>query len=81
MACSLWIRNLHAVRARYPFKEYLMSAPRERNTAEEGIQCLRELAMLEIMYCDPDYFDILVPEKIVCTRPMWDKEMKGAPPP
>ncbi|KAJ7415291.1 hypothetical protein WISP_78912 [Willisornis vidua] len=74
MASSLWIQILRAVRARYPFEEYLMSAPREWNTVEEGIQYLREVVMLEIIYYDPDYYDILVPEKIVRTRPMWDKE-------
>ncbi|KAJ7415834.1 hypothetical protein WISP_75828 [Willisornis vidua] len=74
MVCSLWIRILHAVRARYPLKEHLMSAPREWNTAEEGIQYLQELPMLEIIYSDPDHHDIFVPEKVICTRPMWDKE-------
>ncbi|KAJ7412734.1 hypothetical protein WISP_94758 [Willisornis vidua] len=37
--------------------------------------------MLEIIYCDPDYYDILVPEKMPCTQPMWDKVMEGAPTP
>ncbi|KAJ7428225.1 hypothetical protein WISP_01508 [Willisornis vidua] len=58
-----------------------MSAARKWNTPEEGIRYLRELAMLEIIYSDPDYYDIFVPEQVICTRSMWDKVMKGAPTP
>ncbi|KAJ7396577.1 hypothetical protein BTVI_143875 [Pitangus sulphuratus] len=76
---SLWLRILHAVREKYPFKKYLMSSPRKWMTAEEGIQYLRELAMLELIYCNPDYYNCLEPEKISCTELMWRQVIKGAP--
>ncbi|XP_029819365.1 neurofilament heavy polypeptide-like [Manacus vitellinus] len=81
MASSLWLRILHAVRVKYPFKESLKSSSRRWRTAEEGIQYLRELAMLEIIYSDPDYYDIQVPENVPCTQPMWKKVIQGAPKP
>jgi len=40
------------VRARYLFKEYLADSPEKWTTADEGIQYLRELAVLEVIYHD-----------------------------
>ncbi|GAB0209798.1 hypothetical protein GRJ2_003445500 [Grus japonensis] len=52
--CSLWRRLLSSVRARYPFKEDLVNSPGKWTTADEGIQYLRELAVLEVIYSDLD---------------------------
>ncbi|KAJ7412315.1 hypothetical protein BTVI_46736 [Pitangus sulphuratus] len=78
---SLWFWILNAMRERYPFKEYLMSSPGKWMIAEEGVQYLRELAMFELIYCNPDYYDILDPTNLPCTNPMWRKVIKGAPAP
>ncbi|KAJ7414759.1 hypothetical protein BTVI_40275 [Pitangus sulphuratus] len=78
---SLWLQILNVVRDIYPFKEYLTSSPGKWMTAEGGVQYLRELAMLELIYCNPDYFDILDPANLPCTNPMWRKVIKGVPAP
>ncbi|XP_054244819.1 centromere protein I [Indicator indicator] len=72
--CSLWRRLLLSVRARYPCKEDLMSSPGKWNTADEGIQYLRELAVLEVIYGDLDDQSVSTdPEDVPCTRAMWRK--------
>ncbi|KAJ7415466.1 hypothetical protein BTVI_38047 [Pitangus sulphuratus] len=78
-SCSLWLRILDVVREKYLFKEDLVSSPRRWTTTEEGIQYLRELTMLEIIHCNPEYYHWLDPESIPCTQPMWKKVIKGAP--
>ncbi|KAM9591472.1 uncharacterized protein ACIBXB_006268 [Morphnus guianensis] len=52
--CSLWSRLLSSVRARYPFKEDLVNSSEKWTTADEGIQYLRELAVVEVIYSDLD---------------------------
>jgi len=52
--CSLWRWLLLSVRASYPFKEDLMNYPGKWATADEGIQYLRELAGLGVIYSDLD---------------------------
>ena len=42
------------MRASYPFKEDLMNYPGKWATADEGIQYLRELAGLGVIYSDLD---------------------------
>ena len=53
-ALSLWRRLLSAMKERYPFKEGVIYRPGKWTTMEKGIQYLRELAMLEVIYGDLD---------------------------
>ncbi|KAK4818601.1 hypothetical protein QYF61_015463 [Mycteria americana] len=53
-ALSLWRRLLSAIKERYPFKEDVVYHPGKWTTMEKGIQYLRELAMLEVIYGDLD---------------------------
>lgn len=76
--CSLWRRLLASVRMRYPFKEYLANSPKKWTNAEEAIQYLRELALLEIIYPSHE-INTSNPEDISCTLPMWRKVIQGAP--
>ncbi|GAB0207108.1 hypothetical protein GRJ2_003176400 [Grus japonensis] len=65
--CSLWRRLLSSVRARYPFKEDLVNSPGKWTTADEGIQYLRELAVLEVIYSDLDDDEVSKdPENVLC---------------
>ncbi|XP_054671609.1 uncharacterized protein LOC129202590 [Grus americana] len=78
--CSLWRRLLSSVRARYPFKEDLVNFPGKWTTADEGIQYLRELAVLEVIYSDLDDEEVSKdPEDVLCTRAMWRKVIQSAP--
>ncbi|XP_042664194.1 uncharacterized protein LOC122154923 [Tyto alba] len=51
---SLWRRLLSGVRDRYPFKEDLTCHLSKWTAMERGIQYLRELAVWEMVYYDPD---------------------------
>ena len=42
------------MKERYPFKEDVVYRPGKWSTMEKGIQYLRELAMLEVIYGDLD---------------------------
>uniref|UniRef100_A0A8C0UGE2 Integrase catalytic domain-containing protein n=1 Tax=Cyanistes caeruleus TaxID=156563 RepID=A0A8C0UGE2_CYACU len=78
--CSLWRRLLSSVRARYPFKEDLVNSPGKWTTADEGIQHLRELAVLEIIYSDLKSDRVPEdPEDAPCTMAMWRKVVQSAP--
>ncbi|XP_074713429.1 uncharacterized protein LOC141938453 [Strix uralensis] len=79
--CSLLRRFLSSVKVRYPFKEDLTdNSPGKWTTADEGVQYLRELAVLEVIYGDPDNDEAPKnPEDVLCTRAMWRKVIKGAP--
>ena len=47
---------------------------------ERGIQYLRELAMWEMVYYDPDDGQLPTdPDEVHCTRPMWQKFVRSAP--
>ncbi|GAB0206636.1 hypothetical protein GRJ2_003129200 [Grus japonensis] len=47
---------------------------------ERGIQYLRELAMREMVYYDPDNAQLPTdPDEVQCTRPMWRKFVRSAP--
>ncbi|XP_068521309.1 uncharacterized protein [Anas acuta] len=77
---SLWRRLLSAVRERYPFKEELLCLPGKWTTMEKGIQYLRELAVREVIYEDPDLRQTSKdPDEVKCTRPMWRKFVRSAP--
>ncbi|XP_010567620.1 PREDICTED: uncharacterized protein LOC104832910, partial [Haliaeetus leucocephalus] len=76
----LWSRLLSSVRARYPFKEDLVNSSEKWTTADEGIQYLRELAVVEVIYSDLDDEEVSKdPEDVLCTRAMWRKVIQGAP--
>ncbi|GAB0207069.1 mitochondrial enolase superfamily member 1 [Grus japonensis] len=76
--CSLWRQLLSSVRARYPFEEDLVNSPGKWTTADEGIQYLRELAVLEVIYSDLDDEEVSKdPEDVLCTRAMWRKPNAG----
>ncbi|KAK4810963.1 hypothetical protein QYF61_014435 [Mycteria americana] len=53
-ARSLWRRLLSSRKERYPFKEDVVYRPGKWTTMEKGIQYLRELAVLEVIYGDLD---------------------------
>ncbi|XP_071888411.1 uncharacterized protein [Anas platyrhynchos] len=77
---SLWRRLLSAVRERYPFKEDILCLPGKWTTMEKGIQYLRELAVREVIYEDPDLRQTSKdPDEVKCTRPMWRKFVRSAP--
>ncbi|KAK4806478.1 LOW QUALITY PROTEIN: hypothetical protein QYF61_013971 [Mycteria americana] len=80
-AHSLWRRLLSAIKERYPFKEDVVYRPGKWTTMERGIQYLRELAVLEVIYGDlDDVRSPTDPDEVQCTRPMWRKLVRNAPP-
>ncbi|GAB0208596.1 hypothetical protein GRJ2_003325300 [Grus japonensis] len=54
--------------------------PGKWTTMERGIQYLRELAVRELVYYDPDNAQLPTdPDEVQCTRPMWQKFVRSAP--
>ncbi|KAK4811016.1 hypothetical protein QYF61_015720 [Mycteria americana] len=79
-ALSLWRRLLSAMKERYPFKEDVIYCPGKWTTMEKGIQYLRELAVLDMIYGDPDNKKLPKdPDEVRCTRPMWRKLVRNVP--
>ncbi|KAK4817063.1 hypothetical protein QYF61_027092 [Mycteria americana] len=79
-ACSLWRRLPSAIKERYPFKEDVVYRPGKWTTMERGIQYLRELGMLEVIYGDLDNERSPTdPDEVQSTRPMWQKLVRNAP--
>ncbi|KAK4830508.1 hypothetical protein QYF61_011421, partial [Mycteria americana] len=77
---SLWRRLLSGVKERHTFKEDVICHPGKWTTMERGIQYLRELAMLEVIYSDLDNKQLSKgPDEVKCTRPMWRKFVRSAP--
>ncbi|GAB0210207.1 hypothetical protein GRJ2_003486500 [Grus japonensis] len=77
-AQALWRQLLPSVRERYPFKEDVICRPGKWTTMERGIQYLRELAVQEMVYYDPDNVQLLTdPDEVQCTRPMWRKFVRS----
>ena len=73
-ALSLWRQLLSSVKERYPFKEDVICHPGKWTTMERGIQYLRELAVLEVIYNDPDNKQLPAdPDEVQCTQPVWRK--------
>jgi len=76
---SLWRRLLSGVRERYPFSEDVICHPGKRTNMERGIQYLRELAVRELVYYDPDNVQLLTdPDKAQCTQARWRKFVRSA---
>ncbi|PKU31342.1 ubiquitin carboxyl-terminal hydrolase 4 [Limosa lapponica baueri] len=67
-----------SVRARYPFKEDLANYQGKWTTAEEGIQYLRELMVLEVIYGDQDNVS-KDPDYVLYIWAMWRKVVLNAP--
>ncbi|GAB0207580.1 hypothetical protein GRJ2_003223700 [Grus japonensis] len=79
-ALSLWRRLLSSGRERYPFSEDVVCRPGKWTTMERGIQYLRELAVREMVYYDPDNVQLPTdPDEVQCTRLMWRKIVRSAP--
>ncbi|GAB0209058.1 hypothetical protein GRJ2_003371500 [Grus japonensis] len=79
-AFSLQRQLLSSMRARYPFSEDVVCRPGKWTTMEQGIQYLRELAVQEMVYYDPDNAQLPTdPDEVQCTRPMWRKFVRSAP--
>ncbi|GAB0206883.1 hypothetical protein GRJ2_003153900 [Grus japonensis] len=79
-ALSLWRRLLSSGRERYPFSEDVICQPGKWTTMERGIQYLRELAVREMIYYDPDNAQLPAdPDEVQCTRPMWRIFVRSAP--
>ncbi|GAB0203945.1 hypothetical protein GRJ2_002860100 [Grus japonensis] len=69
---SLWRQLLLSVKDRYPFKEELANSQSKWTTIEGGIQYLRELAMVEVIYNNLDDNQASKdPDEIRCMQSMW----------
>ncbi|GAB0195049.1 hypothetical protein GRJ2_001970200 [Grus japonensis] len=59
---------LSSVRERYPFSKDVVCQPGKWTTMERGIQYLRELAVREMVYYDPDNVQLPTdPDEVQCT--------------
>ncbi|RMB95487.1 hypothetical protein DUI87_27596 [Hirundo rustica rustica] len=67
---SLWRQLLTSVRDRYLCKEDLQVHQGKWSTMEQGIRCLRELAVLEIIFSEDERFP-KSPDDVQCTSQMW----------
>ncbi|RMC19171.1 hypothetical protein DUI87_03775 [Hirundo rustica rustica] len=67
---SLWRRLLTSVRDRCLCKEDLQVHQGKWSTMEQGIRCLRELAVLEIIFSEDERFP-KSPDDVQCTSQMW----------
>ncbi|RMC21209.1 hypothetical protein DUI87_02067 [Hirundo rustica rustica] len=67
---SLWRRLLTSVGDRYLCKEDLQVHQGKWSTMEQGIQCLRELAVLEVIFSEDERFP-KSPDDVQCTSQMW----------
>ena len=82
-AATLWDRILIAVKERYPYKELLQPAMKTWNTIEKGIQYLREIALVEMLYesnfAPNDPHQNHDPERVRATPEIWQKLTRAAP--
>jgi len=77
---NLWRRLLSGVRERYLFSDDFVCYPGKWTNMERGIQYLRELAVRELVYYDPDDEQLPTdPDEVQCTASMWRKFMRSAP--
>ncbi|RMC18232.1 hypothetical protein DUI87_05113 [Hirundo rustica rustica] len=67
---SLWRRLLTSVRDRHLCKEDLQVHQGKWSTMEQGTRCLRELAVLEIIFSEDERFP-KIPDDVQCTSQMW----------
>lgn len=82
-AATLWDRILIAVRERYPYKDILQPAMKTWDTIEKGIQYLREIALVEMLYdsnfAPNDPRQNHDPERVRTTPDIWQKLTRAAP--
>jgi len=79
-AFSIWRQLLSGVKERCPFNEDVICYPGKWTNTERGIQYLRELAVRELVYYDPNNEQLPTdPDEVQCTRPMWRKFVQSAP--
>jgi len=77
---SLWRRLLSGVRESYPFSDDFVCYPGKWTNMERGIQYLRELAVRELVYCEPDDEQLpRDPDEVQCTASMWRKFVRSTP--
>jgi len=77
---SLWRRLLSGVRERCPFSDDFVCYPGKWTNMEKGIQYLRELAVRELVYNEPDDDHLPTdPDEVQCTESMWRKFVRSAP--
>ncbi|GAB0208718.1 hypothetical protein GRJ2_003337500 [Grus japonensis] len=68
------------MRERYPFSEDVICHPGKWTTMEREIQYLRELAVREMVYYDPDNVQVPTdPDEVQRTSPMWQRFVQSAP--
>jgi len=64
----------------YPFSDDFVCCPGKWTNMERGIQYLRELAVRELVYYEPDDEPVLTdPDEVQCTRHMCSKFVRSAP--
>jgi len=77
---SLWRRLLSGMRERYPFSDNFVCHSGKWTNMERGIQYLRELAVRELVYHEPDDDQLPTdPDEVQCTPSMWRKFVRSAP--
>jgi len=77
---SLWRRLLSGVRERYPFSDDFVCYPGKWTNYERGIQYLRELAVRELVYYEPDDEQVPTdPDEVQCSQSMWRKFVRSVP--
>ncbi|RMB88048.1 hypothetical protein DUI87_35560 [Hirundo rustica rustica] len=75
--CSLWIRVLGSVAERYLCADDLYMQQTPWKTIEQGIQCLREMAVAEMVFSDD--INTRNPDLVSCTSVMWRKLRRLGP--
>ena len=82
-SASLWERVLIAVKERYRFKDGLKPVMKRWDTVEKGIQYLREMAVVEMLF-DPNFVpnhprQERDPERVRTTPEIWQRLITTAP--
>ncbi|PKU36249.1 ubiquitin carboxyl-terminal hydrolase 4 [Limosa lapponica baueri] len=67
------------MRTRYPFKEDLVNSSGKWTAANKGIQHLRELVVLEVIFDDLDNKVSKDPDYVLYIQVMWRKAIQNAP--
>ncbi|RMC20814.1 hypothetical protein DUI87_01666 [Hirundo rustica rustica] len=75
--CSLWERVLGSVAQRYLCADDLYMQQTQWKTIEQGIQRLREMAVVEIVFSDD--INTRNPDLVPCTPVMWRKLVRLGP--
>ncbi|TRZ07711.1 hypothetical protein HGM15179_019395 [Zosterops borbonicus] len=74
---SLWEQILGSVGQRYLYADDLYMQQTQWKTIEQGIQCLREMAVAEIVFSDD--LNARNPDLVPCTPMMWGKLLRLGP--